>query len=134
MIRMRTFAKLLLLAGYCLLVAHAKSIDDVDKEEVVLGEDDDAPALTDAEQELVAQDEQVQVDAKTGVRLYRGYRVVRTMPKTQAHLEALRFVSNGECALSNDKINSNIVFFSSTVHRHFLTFADHIVWMIYTYV
>ncbi len=80
---MWTFPLLLLAASA------AAAVDD----EPVISEDEDVPTLLPGETE---QREQLRVDPRTGARLYDGYRVLRTVPESQEHLEVLKFVSNGK--------------------------------------
>jgi len=70
--------------------------DDFDEFEIteplVVPPTDDVP--TDA-QEMLDDPEPQQMDPATCVRTYHGYKLIRTMPKSQEHLDVLKFISKG---------------------------------------
>ncbi len=96
---MRSLVLTILCLGSALIAADAAEagaaatvVDDEDEDvAIVVGEDEDAPPLP-----APSQEEELRVDPRTGARLYDGYRLIRTMPQTQEHLDVLRFVSNGQ--------------------------------------
>ena len=84
--------RLLWLAALLLLASAASAVTVDESGEAVVADYEDAPPEIDPPMK-----EEVRVDPATGARRYDGYRVVRTMPDSQEHLDILRFIANGSC-------------------------------------
>ncbi len=73
---------------------------DNDQEDVKEGEEDDflldEQPIVESSEDIREDDEPVQIDPVTGARLYKGYKLIRSKPKTEEHLQILKFIANGE--------------------------------------
>jgi hypothetical protein len=83
---------LLLLAAFCLLVVRASSEVTEEEDEGIVDEEDKKFSLSDLK-EVMSGD--LQIDPKTGRRMYNGFQLIRATPESDDHLEVLRFLEKG---------------------------------------
>jgi hypothetical protein len=71
-------------------------VEEIEEDQPVIPPTDDVPSDV---EEMLDDPEPQQMDPATGARTYNGYKLLRTMPKNQEHLNILKFIAKGKIFL-----------------------------------